>query len=254
MVQEDNGATRKRERSNRYPGRSLAESIELARFLEEKGLDGLPAAEIATSLGYSNVKTNAFSARLSAARQFGLVAIKDEGYAITPLARSILHPVDVLELPGLYRKALLESPLYSELANRLADKKVPEASILANVLYHQHQIIATAKLQAAEMFLESARFAGALGDDGVFRTRGQETEPAAPASVPTPSLRTNAKPEKADRQSGDVRIDLRLWGEDQGKAIRMRVPETITAESFDRFLQVLKLNVKVVDESESRPG
>src|SRR4051812_50212663 len=91
----------KRERSTRYPGVPLAESVELCRFVDDRGLDGLTAADIATALGYKNIKTNTFSARLSAARQFGLLALKEEGYALTPLARAILHPVDRSGLPQL---------------------------------------------------------------------------------------------------------------------------------------------------------
>jgi len=49
--QDEQAPGRKRERSHRYPGRGLAESLELARFLEERGLDGFPAGEIARALG-----------------------------------------------------------------------------------------------------------------------------------------------------------------------------------------------------------
>ena len=246
MSQDENGATRKRERSTRYPGRSLAESVELAKFLEERGVDGLPAAEIASALGYSNVKTNAFSARLSAARQFGLIAIKDDGYNLTPLAKAILHPVDPGELPFIYRKALMEPPLYAELAVRLADKKVPDPTILANILYHHHQIIASAKLPAAEMFLESARFASALGEDGIFRPGGLSPRAEGGAAQPSPPSAPSLAEEPApSRQNGDVRIDLRLWGSDHGKTIRARVPEAITRESFDRLLQALRLHIRI---------
>src|SRR5437588_3044077 len=92
-------ARAKRERSTRHPSVPLAESVELCKFIEARGLDGLTAADIATALGYKNIKTNTFSARLSAARQFGLLALKQEGYSLTPLARSILHPVDPAEVP-----------------------------------------------------------------------------------------------------------------------------------------------------------
>ena len=96
---------RKRERSTRYPGVPLAEAVELCESIEERGVDGLTAADIATALGYKNIKTNTFSARLSAARQFGLLNLTGDGYALTPLARAILHPVDPPELPRLYRQA-----------------------------------------------------------------------------------------------------------------------------------------------------
>ena len=138
MSQDESSPTRvKRERSTRYPGVALAESVELCQFVEGRGLDGLTAADIATSLGYKNIKTNTFSARLSAARQFGLLILKDEGYSLTPLARSILHPVDPADTPRLYRQALLEPPLYAELAEQFGDKKLPEAGILGNVALPQ---------------------------------------------------------------------------------------------------------------------
>ncbi len=253
MSQDESSPARgKRERSTRHPSVPLAESVELCQFIEGRGLDGLTAADIATALGYKNIKTNTFSARLSAARQFGLLALKDEGYSLTPLAKSILHPVNPLDTPRHYRQALLEPPIYADLAEQFADKKMPEAAILGNVLYHNYQIITSAKQSAAEAFLESARFAGALGDDNVFRPNGPTpVEAPSPTSSnghagsipPVPAAPAPAEPRPA--RSNDVRIDLRLWGTDAGKAIRVRAPEVITPESFDRLIQILRLHLRI---------
>jgi hypothetical protein len=230
---------------------SLSESLKLCESIDSLGLDGLSAAAIASALGYTNIKTNTFSARLSAARQFGLLNLTGDGYALSPLARAILHPLERAELPRLYRQALLKPPLYAELAERLAGKRMPEATILGNVLYHNHQIIASAKQVAAEAFLESARFAGTLGEDHVFNP---EPAPAATAAGRAPE---RSAPEKdaaaasaaaAERpRSSDVRLDLRLWDADQGKTIRVRAPQSMTAASFERFLQALRLLVRIED-------
>ena len=257
MSQDDFAPSRgKRERSNRYPGVPLPESVELCQFIQEKGLDGLSAPDIASALGYKNIKTNTFSARLSAARQFGLLALKEEGYSLTPLARSILHPIDPAELPRFYRQALLQPPLYAELAAHFADKRLPEPSILGNVLYHNHQIIASAKQLAAESFVASARFARALGDDNVFRPNGPpETSPTTETPLPGPTLlktppappvptSTPASP-TVSAPGREVRIDLRLWGADAGKSIRLRAPESMTAESLERLMQALRLHVRI---------
>jgi hypothetical protein len=230
----------RRERSTRYPGVSLADCVELCKFIESRGLDGLAASDIAKALGYKNIKTNTFSARLSAARQFGLLALSNEGYGLTSLSKAILHPVDPSDLPRLYRQALLEPPIYADLIERLADKRVPDASILGNVLYHNHQIIASAKESAAEAFLASARFAGALGNDQVLRLQPAATAAPPPTSAPEVS---HDRPEPRPRS--DVRIDLRLWGADATKLIRVRAPESITTESFERLLQALKLHVRI---------
>ena len=257
MSHDDPQPTRvKRERSTRYPGVPLAESVELCKFIESRGLDGLTAADIAAALGYKNIKTNTFSARLSAARQFGLLLLKDEGYGLTPLARSILHPVDFDDVPRLHRQALLEPPLYADLAEQFADKRVPDAPILGNVLYHNYQIIASAKQAAAEAFLDSSRFAGALGDDHVFHAQG--TSAAAKPTHPAALQENHAGPDpvaagpKGQAGSGlprssDVRIDLRLWGADSGKSIRLKAPEAITPASFDRLIQTLRLHLRIED-------
>lgn len=240
----------------------LDECVELCKFIESKGLDGVTAADIAGSLGYKNIKTNTFSAKLSAARQFGLLSLKEEGYWLTPLAKSILHPIDPADIGRLYRQALLTPPIYDELIHRLDGKRVPELEILANILYHHHNITVSAKDAAAEAFVSSARFAGALGEDHVLNLGVQkgasalavphsesaseqprlfESPPAATSGPAPPRERSSAA---ADHPSA-VRIDLRLWGGDEGKIIRVRGPESLTPESFERLLQALKLHFKI---------
>jgi hypothetical protein len=237
MTGERDAARPRRERSARYPGASLEESLGLCAALDRLGLDRLSAEAIAEGLGYSSIKTNTFSARLSAARQFGLLTLAGEQYALTALGRSLLHPSDPAEVPQLRREALRKPPLYADLAQRFEGKKVPEASLLANILYHHHQITARAKQGAAAVFLESSRYAGALGADEVFRADG-----------PPPALGAAEPARAADRsrtRPADVRLDLRLWDEDDGKVIRVRAPRSISAASFERFLQAFRLVVRV---------
>ena len=253
MSHEDNGPSRvKRERSTRHPAVPLADSVELCRFVESRGLDGLMAGDIAAALGYKNIKTNTFSARLSAARQFGLLTLKDEGYSLTPLARSILHPVDPGEVPSLHRRALLEPSLYADLAEQFAEKRVPDAVILGNVLYHNYSIIASAKQTAAEAFLESAKFAGALGDDLILRPTGraEASPPPSNGHLVARAVEVEPAPSPVRSRPSEARIDLRLWGADAGKVIRVRAPESITPESFERFLQAMKLHVRIEEPSE----
>lgn len=234
----------KRERSTRYPGVSLAESLKLCESIDRLGLDGLAASEIASALGYKNIKTNTFSARLSAARQFGLVNLTGKGYALTSSAREILHPVNPQDLPRLHRQALLKPPLYAELAERLEGRRVPDAEILGNVLYHNHQIIASAKRTAADAFLESARFAGALGTDQVFLPGGPVA--SQPSEQGSTASKLRGVPSARTKPPG-VRIELPLWDHDQGKVIRVRAPASISASSFERFLQAFRLHVKIED-------
>jgi hypothetical protein len=244
----------RRERSARYPGASLPEAIELARFVDDQGLDGTSAEAIAASMGFESIKTRTFSSRLSAARQFGLITLDGSGYRLSPLARSILHPIDPLELPRLHREALKAPPLYADLMVRLADRRVPEPDRLANLLYHSYQITASAKLIAAESFVDSARFAGALDNEGFLRPEGLPNLRPAPAlpttstSPPAPESEAGAQRRRsAPEPSPGVRFDLRLWGVDLGKVVRVRAPETMSIESFSRLVEALRLHVRIDD-------
>ncbi len=253
---DDEPSRARRERSARYPGVPLADAIELCRQLDSKGLDGLSADMIAQAMGYKNIRTQTFSARLSAARQFGLLTLAGEGYGLTPLARSILHPTDPNDLANLHHRAFQTPPLYAELVQRLEGKRVPEPETLANILYHHHQITGSAKHSAAEAFLESARFAQTLGADGILLAAGSNhAQPQLQTLADQPGPESKASRSASPRNTTDsatetatVRLDLRLWGPDAGKQIRVRAPETITRSSFERFLQTFQLHVQVVED------
>jgi hypothetical protein len=245
---EDSPAGR-RARSARYPGVALGEALAFCRQVDAKGHDGQAAPALAAALGHANVRTNTFSARLSAARQFGLMTLDGERYRLTPLAKSILHPVDPEGVPALLRRALAEPPLYGAILARLANRPVPDAATLANLLYHDERITANAKDQAAEAFLASARFAGALGEDGVLRPEGTPATAPAPAKA-KPKPGDDPPPRRAGRHAArsPVRLDLPLWGEDAGKVIKVRAPESMTKASLDRFLAALRLHVRIEGE------
>jgi hypothetical protein len=216
--------------------------------MDDKGLDGLNAEAIATGLGYGNIKTNTFSARLSAARQFGLLTLQDDGYTMTPIARGLIHPLGPQEVARLRRQALASPSLYADLISRLEGRKLPEAAALANLLYHQFQITSTAKQAAAESFLDSARFAGVLGADGILHAESSMPVEAPPVAEPVQPEQARAS-RPASAPSADVgptvRIDLRLWGPDTGKVVRVRAPESMTEESFERLMQSLRLHVRI---------
>ncbi len=263
----------RRERSARYPSVPLQEAIAFCRQIDELGIDGLGAAQIATAMGYRNVKTNTFSGRLSSARQFQLIVLNDQNYSLTELALRIIHPIDPGEVSQLLRQACLAPHLYAELIRHYAGKRLPEAEILGNLMMHKYQITASAKSSAADAFLDSLRFVGMMNDQRLVEsTSGAEsgfslaesraagsvaTAAAAPtasgnepvaksaiAQVPSARRSEIARP----KPENEVRLDLTLWDSDQGKRIRLRAPSTVTRSSMARFLEALRLAVRVVDD------
>lgn len=240
MPKGSDDATGRRSRSARYPGVALGEAIAFCRQVDDRGHDGQTAAAIASALGHANVRNNSFSTRLSAARQFGLLVLEGDRYHLSALSRSILHPVDLEGVPALLRRALAEPPLYATLLSKLANRVVPDVATLANLLYHDDRITASAKDHAAEAFLASSRFAGALGDDGVLRPEGVR---APIVSKPSAAVCERPAPRPTSRPS--VRIDLPLWGDDAGKVVKVRAPGSMTAASLERLIAALRLHIRI---------
>lgn len=266
----------RRERSARYPSVPIKEAIAFCRQIDELGIDGLGAAQIATAMGYRNVKTNTFSGRLSSARQFQLIVLNDQNYSLTDLAKRIIHPIDPAEVSHLMRQACQAPHLYAELIRHYAGKRLPEAEILGNLMMHRYQITSSAKASAAEAFLESLQFVGLMNDQRLVESvsfgpnppvgQGERLPARAiesySAGVPAITSETGSAHSARFvsgerlasgakfRQENEVALDLALWDADQGKRIRLRAPATVTRSSMDRFLEALRLTVRIVDDPE----
>jgi hypothetical protein len=224
----------------------LCDAIHLAEVMLDQGLDGMPAVAIAPALGFSSIRSNAFSSLLSAARQFGLIELRHHSYRLTPLGRALPHPIDESHAARLRQEAFFLPRIYQDLARRLEDRPLPQVDVIANLLFQEHHITARAKRAAAETFLESAREAGLLSKDGVLRL--QEYNQHSPVSGQLPP---KSRPEPTEITNESMRIELPLRGRDQGKRIVASLPESITRESLDRFLAAIELHVLVTDDDHS---
>lgn len=266
---EQSGGSR-RERSARYPSTTLEDAINFCRQIDELGVDGLNSAQIASAMGYRNVKTNTFSGRLSSARQYGLIDLSDQSHTLSQLARRIIHPMDPDEIPTLLRQACQSPPLYAELLRSYAGKRLPEPDILGNLLMHKHHITAVARNIAAEAFFASIKYAGILLENRlVDESAGEAAMLVSPkltsAKPAIRSSRAAAEPEAettfrhsdynphrnhSGKTTGEneVRIDLALWDADEGKHIRFKAHSTITRASYERFLQAFQLAVRIIDD------
>ncbi len=236
-------------RSNRYPGAPLEDAIGLCRSVEELGVNGLTAVDIAQALGYKSIKTNTFSSRLSSARQFGLLELTGDGYALTALGRAILHPVGDTELARLQRQALLSPPLYAEFATKMGGKKLPEAAIPGE---RALQPLPDHRDRQAGRRRDLAGIGPVRGDadrgPGVPSGRLRATRAVCHVSSDHRATRDGAEKPRS-RARAKARLDLELWDADEGKLIRLRAPKSMTRASFERFLQAFRLVVRITDES-----
>ena len=97
-----------KERSSLYPMFSIKEIVDFINEIVKIGGKRVSINTIASVLGFS-VKTNSFRAKISTAKQFGLIRGSNGAVELTELAKRIVYPVNELDT----RRAIVES-FYSQ--------------------------------------------------------------------------------------------------------------------------------------------
>lgn len=160
----------------------LASCVALAKTLHEQGGGFARDDQLAALLGYKSTKNGAFLARLSAARQFQLIAREGSGFKITPLAERILMPISVAQAQEALVEAFLAVPLFKAVYERYKGQELPQGLGLQNALRLQFNVAPKRIPVALRALMDSADTAG------FFRTKGSRTQliiPGAPPSPPT---------------------------------------------------------------------
>lgn len=225
-----------RRRSARYPGATLAQVLDFIREIDTRRCDGKTAATIAAAMGHRSIRTHTFSARLSAARQFGLIWMRRGHYGLTERARGLLHPQAGDDKAALRRQAFLAPEMYAELAMSLAGKVLPDVEALAGRLEREHGVAPGARDRAATVFLASAQEAGLVHRDGVLRLDEEQR----------PAVRKNADSLPSHQSDGArIHVALPLQGIDSGKYVEVRAPASMSRASFDRLARALEALIEV---------
>lgn len=151
----------------------------LEQIVGRLGGGGHPMESIAHAIGMSP-SGGATRRKIGAMTAFGLLTKTPTGYAVTKLAKSILRPLPG-ELPQLLQESIQEVPLYRDLLDTYRpDGKVPLA--LPIVLERKFGISSGNGEYAAKVFIESARFAALIDEEGNFV--GNEGAPVVEAPEP----------------------------------------------------------------------
>lgn len=149
-----------RQRSPNYPAIPLGDAIELIGrlFAREKRVV-VPEDIAAKALGYGGLN-GAVRGKLSALRKYGLVDDRRDGYKVSDLAITILHPTSPKERQAAVDEAALRPALFRELLP-FADAS---DDTLVSTLVRRGFSIAGAR-QAAEAFRQTlSLLSGAVSD------------------------------------------------------------------------------------------
>ena len=236
-------ASRKtKNRSRAYPVVSLAVCFDLIRMVV-RALDFelRDRFELAKAIGYT-ASTGLAARKVAAMAHFGLLERLRGSYRATELARKLIEAPPGRPRQIYLRKAFQHPPLFREIYTRYQDEgRLPE--LFTYRLVERHGISETARETVAQVFLDSARYAGLLDNDGNFQSPESEiVEPERPVLRP---VEWQGVPEP-DRSNEEVaarrqRIELLL---PQGLPILLDLPPQLTFNDIQflrRQLDVLEM-------------
>jgi hypothetical protein len=173
----------------RFPVYNLADSVVVAKMIQDKGGGVATPEQLAFFLGYKSTHNGAYLGRIGAAKLFGLVSGSGAQLTITPLAQKILMPVYAEQVQEGLSEAFLSPPLFKAIYEECRGKELPPEFGLKNLLRNKFQVTPTRVADAFRTLNESAEFSKFLASRGgrtflimptVTRPeveRGTETEP-----------------------------------------------------------------------------
>ena len=156
-----------------YPRAALDSSLQLAEAVSSLG--GSCSVDMAADKLGRKV-SGSFSALISAAVKYGLVASKDGKLSLQPLYRSIKLAYSDAERKGFLAQAVLSPPLFRAIADRFDGQALPTEHF-EKLLVREFDVPEDIASRVAQYFLQGGKQAGLISPSGtVSRALGDEEQ------------------------------------------------------------------------------
>jgi hypothetical protein len=203
-----------KQRSRAYPGVTLRVACGLLRErLGNLGSEWVERGALAVLLGYQTGEGGIAARKIAALVHFGLLERSEKGYRLSDAGKKIQEVAESSpEFLDTVRSALKKPALFAGILARFrSGGRIPRQE-LRRVLTEELGITEQAREDAAEVFVESARFAGVLGPDGTLLDLSAERGPRVQ------SVEASAESTKSNSESDNTgRISL-FEGRPEGAA------------------------------------
>ena len=226
-----------REKSALYPAVTISECLEFIKKIDSLGGKVVSYASVLSIMGLTSPTTRSFLYRISASKQYGLIATGGNTVQLTELAKRIIYPNIIGEDQKLLNEAFTNPPLYAKLIERFQNKALPAKDQLANILMNDYRIIKQVKDNAADCFIESASYLGLLkngvlcmdkesyGECSEHNNRIEENPQNVNSNESvTPSKKIDPKPEDG------YNFEIPTLGK---KTARFYIPSGVTEKDLD---------------------
>lgn len=185
-----------------YAYYDFSDSLAVSKKMLEMQGGGCSPDQLAQWLDYKSTKSGTFVSRVSAARQFGLVATEDAGLVVTERARQILSPVMPEDAAAAMADAFLAVELFGKIYDKYRGTTIPPRVGMKNLfMTSAFGLSDEAADRAVRVLFESAKQTGMFsGQDetrlvrpGLARVQVAAVAETPAAPPPTPAApATNA--------------------------------------------------------------
>ena len=156
-------------------------SASLIKKISSFNLKAVSYQELAKKYGLSSTTTKSFTAKIGAAKQFGLVTTaQGNTIQLTDASKKLLYPTGE-SVRGVELTCFAQAPLYSKLISKYDGMALPAQELLANILMNEYRITRSVKDSAAKCFLESAEQLELI-KGGILCYTDAENEPEEPTA------------------------------------------------------------------------
>lgn len=176
----------------RYPMFDMEDAIKLVDTIDKKGIGKLYLDTLAQAW---DCAPSTIRHHINSAKHYGLITQERDLITNTELAKSVCMPTSNEEKIQSIQNAFFLCGLYSDLFDRFKGERIPETSILSNIIHREFEVSATGRDIVAKNFINSLKFASLANEqDGVI---------IIPLNEESTITRTNeppAVPQKAEEQ------------------------------------------------------
>jgi hypothetical protein len=170
-----------------FPAYDFSMARQIAERVEKDGAGSLSDETLAIAMHLS-AKSSGFQLKTLTARQFGLLTKQGQMLSTTPLAKSIIKPMNEIEKKNAMVQSFMAIPLFREVATRFKGRPLPQGQDFRNILEREFKVDSRRVSDAERVLMDTARDTGVLITSGssTYISTGQDT--LTQQSVPTQSV------------------------------------------------------------------
>jgi hypothetical protein len=232
--------------TNELPMVDLGTVLDFVGKIESDGLQTLTVHEVAKRMGRASATSTPFYRRIVAAKLFGLLDTT-QGVNLTRLALDYFKPTDDEAKAAALATAMKNVVAYQKILERYSGKRF-QADILANLIEREFKLATDAAKICASVFVNSARRAGLVREDGTLSTATPERiSPPPAAEKATQSAPSLFQPATAGAAPNDYESHFLTLDAKSQRRVILQAPPVITASELKRIQNWLAVQFHVVE-------